>query len=192
MNKISSDTLFNQISQLIQQARQQLQRSVNTVMVQTYWQIGRLIIEHEQRGESRAAYGKQQLELLSVRLNVEFGKGFDVTNLRNMRRFYEAFPIRETVSLELSWSHYNHLSRVENSLAREWYQREAIQQGWSVRALERQIGTLYFDACYGLRRCWGEYGVRGTGVRHNVTTWCKPIHILVNALITLGASRCRR
>jgi predicted nuclease of restriction endonuclease-like (RecB) superfamily len=146
MNKLpQQDALFQQVSQLIQQARQQIQRSVNTAMVQTYWQIGNLIIEHEQQGESRAAYGKQQLEQLSIRLSAEFGKGFDVTNLRNMRRFYEAFPIRETVSLELSWSHYNHLARIESPSAREWYQQEAVQQGWSVRALERQISVLYYE-----------------------------------------------
>ncbi|QBC45920.1 PDDEXK nuclease domain-containing protein [Iodobacter fluviatilis] len=146
MNKLpQQDALFQQVSQLIQQARHQIQRSVNTAMVQTYWQIGNLIIEHEQQGESRAAYGKQQLELLSARLSAEFGKGFDVTNLRNMRRFYEAFPIRETVSLELSWSHYNHLARIESPSAREWYQQEAVQQGWSVRALERQISVLYYE-----------------------------------------------
>jgi len=145
IQSLTPDSLFQQISQLVQQARQQLQRSVNTAMVQTYWQIGRLIIEHEQQGESRAAYGKQQLEQLSIRLSAEFGKGFDITNLRNMRRFYQAFPIRETVSLELSWSHYNLLSRLENSAAREWYLREAVQQSWSVRALERQIGTLYYE-----------------------------------------------
>ncbi|WP_293931771.1 YhcG family protein [Iodobacter sp.] len=146
MNKLpQQDALFQQVSQLIQQARQQIQRSVNTAMVQIYWQIGNLIIEHEQQGESRAAYGKQQLEQLSARLSAEFGKGFDVTNLRNMRRFYEAFPIRETVSLELSWSHYNHLARIENPSAREWYQQEAVQQGWSVRALERQISVLYYE-----------------------------------------------
>jgi predicted nuclease of restriction endonuclease-like (RecB) superfamily len=144
-NPACPDSLFQQISQLVQQARQQLQRSVNTAMVQTYWHIGRLIIEHEQQGESRAAYGKQQLEQLSLRLSAEFGKGFDVTNLRAMRRFYQAFPIRETVSLELSWSHYNLLSRLDNPAAREWYLRDAVRQSWSVRALERQIGTLYYE-----------------------------------------------
>lgn len=107
-NKLSvPDALYQSISELIQQARQQVQRSVNSVMVQSYWHIGRLIIEHEQQGESRAAYGKQQLGHLSARLTDAFGKGFDVTNLRNMRRFYQAFPIQETVSLELNWSQYN-------------------------------------------------------------------------------------
>lgn len=137
--------LLTEIRGLIETARQQVVRAVNSSMVQTYWHIGRLIIEDEQQGEARAAYGKQQLQRLSQELTKEFGKGFDVTNLRNMRRFYEAFPNRETVSPELSWSHYNHLSRIENPEARAWYQQEAIQEGWSVRALERQIGTLYYE-----------------------------------------------
>lgn len=76
-------------------------------MVLSYWEIGRLIIENEQQGKHRAAYGKAQLQHISGQLTPRFGKGFDVTNLRNMRKFYLAFPIRETLSLELSWSHYN-------------------------------------------------------------------------------------
>jgi predicted nuclease of restriction endonuclease-like (RecB) superfamily len=137
--------LFTDIAAVIQQVRQQVQQAVNSAMVQCYWQIGRLIVEHEQQGQARAAYGKQQLQALSEQLTQQFGKGFDATNLRNMRRFYLTFPIRETVSLELSWSHYNLLTRVENARAREWYQREAIQQHWSVRALDRQISKLYYE-----------------------------------------------
>ena len=114
-------------------------------MVQSYWEIGRLIVEHEQQGNRRAEYGKQQLQQLSQQLTERLGKGFDVSNLRNMRRFYQAFPIRETVSLELSWSHYNLLAKVENPSARAWYQQEAAQHSWSVRALERQISTLYYE-----------------------------------------------
>jgi predicted nuclease of restriction endonuclease-like (RecB) superfamily len=140
-----SDSLFQQISQLVQQARQQLQRSVNTAMVQTYWQIGRLIIEHEQQGESRAAYGKQQIEQLAIRLSAEFGKGFDSRNLRNMRAFYLAYPIWNAVRTELSWTHYRLLLRVENPQARQWYMDETASQNWSSRALERQIGTLYYE-----------------------------------------------
>lgn len=141
----TTNNLFGEISTLIEQARQQVQRSVNTAMVHTYWHIGRLIVEDEQQGESRAAYGKQQLQQLSKELTAKFGKGFDVTNLRNMRRFFLAFPIRETVSLELSWSHYNALSRVNSADAREWYKQEAITQNWGVRALERQIHKLYYE-----------------------------------------------
>lgn len=137
--------LVTHIAVVIQQSRQQLQKAVNSAMVQCYWQIGRLIVEHEQQGQARAAYGKQQLQALSKQLTMEFGKGFDASNLRNMRRFYLTFPIRETVSLELSWSHYNLLARIENDNARTWYQQEAIQQCWSVRALERQINKLYYE-----------------------------------------------
>lgn len=114
-------------------------------MVVTYWEIGHLIVEHEQQGQARAEYGKQQLEQLSKQLTNEFGKGFDMTNLRNMRRMYLAFPIRDAVRLELSWTHYRILLRIENSAARDWYAQEAITQNWSSRALERQIGVLYYE-----------------------------------------------
>lgn len=143
-----SDTLTvlaNQIAEVIQQARGHLRQSVNQAMVASYWEIGRLIVEHEQQGQTRAAYGQRQLAELSGRLTELFGKGFDISNLRNMRRFYQAFPIRETLPLELSWSHYNVLARLENPAARDWYLREAISQNWSVRALERQIGVLYYE-----------------------------------------------
>jgi len=122
MNQIApQNPLLQAIRELVQQARQQIQRSVNSAMVQTYWHIGRLIVEDEQQGEVRAEYGKQQLEQLSTRLTEEFGKGFDVTNLRSMRRFYQAFPIRDAVRLELSWTHYRYLIRIDNPSAREWY-----------------------------------------------------------------------
>ena len=139
------DALFTEISQLVETARGQVQRNINTLMVQTYWHIGRTIVEHEQQGESRAAYGKAQLNTLAQQLTERFGKGFDATNLRNMRRFYQAFPIREAVSLELSWSHYNALARIENVAAGSWYMQEAVSQSWSVRALERQISVLYYE-----------------------------------------------
>ncbi|TMP28377.1 DUF1016 domain-containing protein [Pseudoalteromonas rubra] len=144
-SELSSASLLNDIKQIVEQARGQVKQAVNSAMVQAYWQIGCLIVEHEQQGNNRAEYGKAQLKQLSEQLTREFGKGFDVTNLRNMRRFYLAFEKRETVSLELSWSHYNQLSRIEKDSARLWYQQEAIAQNWSVRALERQIGALYYE-----------------------------------------------
>ena len=144
-NTAGLSRLVEAIACQIEQARNQVRQSVNSAMVQSYWQIGQLIIEDEQQGESRAAYGKQQLQQLSKQLTERLGKGFDVTNLRHMRAFYQAFPIRETVSLELSWSHYIRLSRIESASARQWYQQEAITQNWSVRALERQISTLYYE-----------------------------------------------
>ncbi|KIM12901.1 MAG: 50S ribosomal protein L31 [Sulfurovum sp. FS08-3] len=144
-----STTVNNQIIEDIKNlliiSRTQLQQSVNSVMVQTYWQIGKMIVEDEQKGESRAKYGKKQLEQISNALTVEFGKGFDTTNLRNMRRFYLTFPIQETLSLKLSWSHYCKIMRIENLNARDWYIKETIENNWSVRALERQISVLYYE-----------------------------------------------
>ena len=140
-----SSQLVTEIRELITTARQQVVRAVNSSMVQTYWQIGRLIVEDEQQGDTRAAYGKQQLQRLSRELTEEFGKGFDVRNLRNMRAFYQAFPNRNALRTELSWTHYRVLLRIENAEAREWYMDEAVSQQWSSRALERQIGNLYYE-----------------------------------------------
>ena len=139
------ESLASQIAEIVQQARGQVRQNVNQAMVASYWEIGRLIVEHEQQGRERAAYGQRQLADLSTRLTELFGKGFDISNLRNMRRFYQAFPIRDAVRLELGWTHYRVLLRVENPSAREWYLREAISQNWSSRALDRQIGVLYYE-----------------------------------------------
>ncbi|WP_404376328.1 YhcG family protein [Vreelandella aquamarina] len=144
-NPTAFSRLVSAITQQIEQARGQVRQAVNTAMVQSYWEIGRLIVEHEQQGNRRAEYGKQQLQQLSQQLTERLGKGFDVTNLRNMRQFYHAFPIRDAVRLELSWTHYRTLLRIENAQARDWYLQEAINQSWSARALERQISTLYYE-----------------------------------------------
>lgn len=114
-------------------------------MVQTYWEIGRLIVEDEQQGNTRAEFGKGVLKSLSTELTKEFGKGFDASNLRHMRQFYLKFPICDAVRHELSWTHYRTLLRLKNEQARQWYINEAITQSWSARALERQIGTLYYE-----------------------------------------------
>jgi len=137
--------LFQDIADVIRQAHQQVRQAVNTAMVQSYWQIGHLIVEHEQQGQQRAAYGKQQLQQLSKQLTAEFGKGFDASNLRNMRSFYLCFPKCDAVSHKLSWTHYRKLIRIENPKARAWYQQEAIEQRWSARALDRQINKLYYE-----------------------------------------------
>jgi predicted nuclease of restriction endonuclease-like (RecB) superfamily len=137
--------LLTAIRSILNQTRSQLQQTVNHAMVDTYWQVGRLIVEDEQQGEKRAAYGKQQLKSLASQLQAEFGKGFDERNLRNMRAFYLTYPIWNTVCTKLSWSHYRVLLRVENQTAREWYIKEAVDQAWSVRALDRQIDKLYYE-----------------------------------------------
>lgn len=139
------ESLVEAIAGQIEQARNQVRQSVNSAMVQSYWQIGRLIVEQEQQGENRAAYGKQQLQQLSKQLTERLGKGFDVGNLRNMRQFYITFPIHDAVRSELSWTHYRALMRIDNPAARDWYLQEAISQSWSARALERQISTLYYE-----------------------------------------------
>lgn len=141
----SLEALVADIACEIEAARGKVRQVANSTMVQSYWQIGRLIVEHEQAGESRAAYGKQQLLAVSQQLTKRLGKGFDVTNLRNMRRFYQTFPIRDALRLELGWTHYRRLIRIENEQARDWYLQEAISQSWSARALDRQIGKLYYE-----------------------------------------------
>lgn len=136
-------------------ARQHAWRAVNTAMVQACWQIGRYIVESEQGGEARASYGQSILAGLSARLSAEFGRGFSLVKLKYFRQFYLAFPIGHTVSDQstgteravpelppLTWSHFRMLLCVDRAEARAWYAREAVEQGWSVRALDRQIGTL--------------------------------------------------
>lgn len=125
------------------EAQRQVYTAVNAAMVSAYWNIGKAL--YELCGESdRAAYGKQVLQYISEKMSAEFGKGFDVRNLRNMRQFYLAFPIRNTLCSELSWSHYRLLMRVEDRKARAFYMEEAVKSGWSVRQLQRQINTMFY------------------------------------------------
>ncbi len=145
MNTPAMPELLTAIRTILNQARTQLQNTVNSTMVNTYWQVGHLIVEHEQKGAVRANYGQKQIKTLSEQLRQEFGKGFNERNLRNMRSFYLLYPIWQTVSAKLSWSHYCVLLRVENQKAREWYMKETIDHVWSVRALERQIDKLYYE-----------------------------------------------
>jgi predicted nuclease of restriction endonuclease-like (RecB) superfamily len=137
--------LLDVLRQLIADSRQQVLRAVDVVQVQTYWHIGRHIVEFEQGGAQRAAYGKRLLPQLGQALTAEFGRGFDATNLRHMRGVYLAFPIRDALRRELSWTHYRLLLRVDSAEARQWYLQQAAQENWSSRALERQIGTLFYE-----------------------------------------------
>lgn len=140
--------LYLEILGILRAARQQSYRAVNTAMVEAYWQVGRRIVEHEQGGESRAAYGQGLLATLATRLTADFGKGFTSTNLRNFRQFYLTFTeeqIRYALRSNLTWTHLRQLMRLETPEARTWYMHEAGHQGWSSRALDRQIGTLYYE-----------------------------------------------
>ena len=138
-------SLLGNLGELIREARQKVLRVVDTVQVQTCWQIGRHIVEFEQEGARRAAYGKRLLSTLAQDLTAQYGKGFDERNLRYMRDFYQTFPIWDAVRSELSWTHYRRLLRVDNDHARHWYMNESAIQNWSSRALERQINTLYYE-----------------------------------------------
>ncbi len=140
-----NEALLDALRELIRQGRQHALRAVDMVQVQTCWQVGRHIVEFEQGGQARAEYGKRLLPQLAETLTCEFGKGFDERNLRNMRAFFQSFPIWDAVRSELSWTHYRLLLRVADSSARQWYMSEAASQNWSSRALERQIGTLYYE-----------------------------------------------
>ena len=118
--------------------------AVNSAMVNAYWEIGEQI--YRACGENdRAEYGKNLLRYLSERLTAEFGKGFDESNLRRMRQFYLTFPIRDTLCHELSWSHYRVLMRISDKTARDFYTEECAKSAWSVRQLERQIHTMYYQ-----------------------------------------------
>jgi len=140
-NKVKSElqtqNLYNRISKIIEDARGRLTRAINTEMVVAYWHIGREIVEEEQKGRSRAEYGKRLLENLSKRLSEKFGKGFDNSNLWMMRQFYQTYPILDTLCRELGWSHYRALMRIDNSQARSFYEVECIKSNWSVRENEQ-------------------------------------------------------
>jgi predicted nuclease of restriction endonuclease-like (RecB) superfamily len=146
MNLINNN-FYQEIKELLYSAKNKVYQTINTTMTQTYFQIGKRIVEEEQGGETRAEYGKSLLKLLSVQLTNEFGKGFSVDNLENMRRFYLAFQKSETVSrkFELSWSHYIFLTRIENINERNFYEIESIENHWSLRELKRQFDSGLFE-----------------------------------------------
>jgi len=125
-------------------AKTKVYNAVNFAMVEAYWEIGREIIEAQGQNQ-RAEYGKQLLKYLSEQLTQEFGKGFTETNLRYMRQFYLAFPIHHTLCDELSWSHYRLLMRIDDENRRAFYLKECANSNWSVRQLERQINSFYYE-----------------------------------------------
>lgn len=147
------------IVELLDAARKAAARSVNALMTASYWEVGRRIVEAEQHGKRRAGYGEQLIARLSSDLTAQFGRGFGVNNLENMRRFFLAYPtseISQTVSGELllselaqvftlPWSAYVRLLSVKNDHARRFYEAEALRGGWSVRQLDRQIGSQFYE-----------------------------------------------
>ena len=142
-----NEHFISEIKQILSEARQKAYASINFAMVEAYWLIGQRIVEEEQHGQERAAYGQEILRVLSRELTKEFGKGFGERSLRDFRQFYLTFQEREiwhTLCAKLSWSHLRLIMRVANDDAQKYYLREAAQNHWSVRTLDRNISTLYY------------------------------------------------
>ncbi|WP_299265206.1 PDDEXK nuclease domain-containing protein [uncultured Leptotrichia sp.] len=143
-----SNNYISEIKKILKDARQKAYTAVNSAMVEAYWEIGRRIVEEEQNGKERAEYGKEILQNLSKELTEEFGKGYSYRTLREIRQFYLMFSDFEkwrTVSAKLTWSHFQKVLRVSSEKARIFYLTEAAENMWSVRTLDRNISTLYYD-----------------------------------------------
>ena len=151
MKKDDISTLYTpdfiqEIKQIVTNARQKAYVAINSAMVEAYWLMGKRIVEQEQEGKGRADYGSRLLKSLSKELTAEFGKGFSVGSLYYYRQFYQTFPeIFATPWRILTWSHYKRLMQVSNANARAWYQKEAAEQMWSYRTLDRNIGSQYYE-----------------------------------------------
>ena len=151
MQKFEND-FYNKVADLLKEARQNVVQTVNKTMVRAYYEIGRMIVEEEQNGKERAEYGKSLLKGLSQKLISEFGRGFSVDNLENMRKFYLKYSISETLSrksdfhyFQLSWSHYLFLMRIDSIEERKFYEIEAIDNNWSLRELRRQFDASLYE-----------------------------------------------
>ena len=143
-----SNNYINEVKEILKSARQKAYNTINSVMVEAYWKIGRRIVEEEQNGKERAEYGKEILQNLSKELTEEFGKGYSYRTLREIRQFYLMFSDFEkwrTVSAKLTWSHFQKVLRVSDEKARIFYLTEAAENVWSVRTLDRNISTLYYN-----------------------------------------------
>jgi len=229
---LANDTLFDRVAAILDEARGNVVRAVNSNMVIAYWLIGREIVQEIQGGEARAEYGKRVLEDLSAKLTERYGQGFSLPNLKNFRQFYlayrlrlgtsgsptgselpetrnsypagsesprldiaypmdtesgveqsappEAAPSPQGFSPQLSWSHYRALMRVENTAARDFYEREAIECGWSKTQLERQIHSFYYDRIIANR---GEQGLLPDGRERLPGEPIQPAHVLKSPMV---------
>ncbi|MDG6258414.1 PDDEXK nuclease domain-containing protein [Glaesserella parasuis] len=147
MDLINSSYLL-EIKQILANARQKAYTAVNSAMVEAYWKIGERIVLEEQNGADRAAYGKEIIKNLSLELTNEFGTGFGERNIRNFRQFYLMFQdleIWKSVISKLTWTHIQRTLKISNDKARLYYLKEAAENNWSVRTLDRNISTLYYD-----------------------------------------------
>ena len=142
MNEIANySDIINEIKEVLQASRLNVAQQVNNELLTAYWNIGRIIVEHEQNIHERTGYGQQTLKELSKTLTKEFGKGFSRSNLQNMRAFYLTYPICQSVTGKLTWTHYCELLSISDADKRSFYEKEAINSGWSVREMKRQMAT---------------------------------------------------
>ena len=137
--------MIAEIREIMNTARQSVAAHVNNELINAYWNIGRVIVEHEQENQERAKYGENTLKQLSKALTKEFGKGFSRSNLQNMRSLYLSYPKCQTLSGKLSWSHYCELLFISDDDRRSFYEKECVRSGWSVRELKRQISTSLYE-----------------------------------------------
>src|SRR3989344_703469 len=143
-NKQKYSSLINSIGALLEQGRKQAYQSVNSILVKTYWEIGKQIVEYEQHGEEKAEYGSALLDNISKDLKIMHGRGFSKSNVYLMRQFYLKYQKFQTVSGKLSWSHYAELLSIEEDLSRQFYENQSLKENWSVRELNRQINSALF------------------------------------------------
>jgi len=137
--------LVDSIGELLESARKETARTINTILVKTYWKIGKRIVEYEQKGGEKAEYGSKLLTRLSRDLRLKYGKGFSKSNVYLMRLFYLKYPKFQTLSGKLSWSHYVELLSVSDDMAMSFYEKQCIKENWSVRELKRQINSMLFE-----------------------------------------------
>lgn len=143
-NEIMHSVLY-EVKEILNTARQEVAREINTKLLTTYHKIGEIIVRYEQNDSIRAEYGNATLKQLSKELTAEFGKGFSVSNIQFMRRFYLEYPIQQSVTVKLTWTHYCELLSISDKDKRSFYENEAINSKWSVRELKRQISTSLFE-----------------------------------------------
>lgn len=145
MDKNSYDNLLYHIGTAVESGRKQAALRVNQAIVSTYWQVGRYIVDFEQAGSEKAEYGSETLKKLSRDLTLRYGSGFSLSNITKMRKLYLDYPILQTLSAKLSWSHYVELLKINDSLERSFYLKECEQENWGVRELKRQMKSMLFQ-----------------------------------------------
>ena len=143
LNTVLEDLILN-IEETVKRAKENLAGVVNSTMTETYWLIGKYIVESEQNGNIKAAYGSKLLTTLSKELTLRLGKGYSRPNLNNMRKFYLRYPDYHLVSDKLSWSHICELIKIDDDLERSFYEKEAVSEKWGVRELQRQMESALF------------------------------------------------